>query len=126
MPGTFIAVQRNPQPGEIESLSSEFGQPVHDFSELNEDLEGMLALMSLLDDYIGVSNTNTHLRAGVGKTGRVLVPNPPDWRWMMNHGRTSPWFPGFTVYRQSLNGDWDTALADLKRDLHPMEPPLNR
>jgi tetratricopeptide (TPR) repeat protein len=115
--GTFIAVQRNPQPGEIGSLSDALGRRVHDFSDLNEDLEGMLALMALLDDYIGVSNTNTHLRAGVGKTARVLVPSPPEWRWMMNHSRTSPWFPGFSVYRQSVQGDWDAALAELKRDL---------
>ncbi|MEO8441389.1 MAG: tetratricopeptide repeat protein [Betaproteobacteria bacterium] len=115
--GTFIAVQRNPQPGEIESLSTAVGQRVHDFSDLNEDLEGMLALMALLDDYIGVSNTNTHLRAGAGKTARVLVPSPPDWRWMMNHSRTSPWFPGFLVYRQSVQGDWGAALAELKKDL---------
>jgi hypothetical protein len=115
--GTFIAVQRNPEPGEIDSLTAAVGKRVHDFSDLNEDLEGMLALMSLLDEYIGVSNTNTHLRAATGKTARVLVPNPPDWRWMMNHGRTSPWFPGFSVYRQSLQGDWDAALAELKKDL---------
>ena len=67
----------------------------------------MLALLALLDDYVGVSNTNMHLRAGVGKPARVLVPSPPDWRWMMNHARTSPWFPGFSIYRQSLRGDWD-------------------
>ena len=116
-PGTFIALQRNPEPGEIDALSSALRRPVHDFSALNEDLEGMLALLALLDDYIGVSNTNMHLRAGVGKTARVLVPSPPDWRWMMNHARTSPWFPGFTVYRQSLQGDWNIALAELERDL---------
>ena len=116
-PGTFIVVQRNPQPNELDSLSAALGRPAHDFSDLNEDLEGMLALMALLDDYIGVSNTNTHLRAGVGKTARVLVPSPPDWRWMMNHARASPWFPGFAVYRQSILGTWDQALATLKRDL---------
>lgn len=115
--GTFIAVQRKPEPGEIDSLSAALGKRIHDFSDLNEDLEGMLALMSVLDEYIGVSNTNTHLRAAVGKTARVLVPNPPDWRWMMNHGRTSPWFPGFSVYRQTLQGDWDAALAELTQDL---------
>jgi hypothetical protein len=115
--GTFIAVQRNPAPGGIDSLAAALGKRVHDFSDLNEDLEGMLALMALLDEYIGVSNTNTHLRAGTGKTARVLVPNPPDWRWMMNRARTSPWFPGFSVYRQSFRGDWHAALTELKRDL---------
>ena len=36
----------------------------------------MLALLSLIDEYVGVSNTNMHLRAGVGKTAKVLVPAP--------------------------------------------------
>jgi hypothetical protein len=116
-PGTYIALQRNPAPGELDALADALGRRVHDFTALNEDLEGMLALLTLLDDYVGVSNTNMHLRAGAGKTARVLVPSPPDWRWMMNHARNSPWFPGFSIYRQSLNGEWDAALAELKRDL---------
>ena len=124
IPGTFIALQRNPQPGEIAMLSDALGRRVHDVSDLNEDLEGMLALLALLDDYIGVSNTNTHLCAGVGKPARVLVPSPPDWRWMMNRARTSPWFPGISVYRQSVSGDWDAALAELKRDLNRNEDGL--
>ena len=89
IPGTFIALQRNPA-ARLKSnrWRMRSRRPVHDFPDLNEDLEGMLALMALLDDYIGVSNTNMHLRAGAGKTARVLVPSPPDWRWMMNHSRT--------------------------------------
>ena len=115
-PGTFLALQRNPAPGELAELENLLGRRVYDFTALNEDLEGMLALLALIDEYIGVSNTNMHLRAGVGKTGRVLVACPAEWRWM-DAGRSSPWFPGFPIYRQSPRGDWDTALADLKRDL---------
>jgi hypothetical protein len=76
----------------------------------------MLALLALIDDYIGVSNTNMHLRAGVGKTARVLVPCPAEWRWMAK-GNRSPWFPGFSIYRQENNGDWSNALAQLAADL---------
>jgi hypothetical protein len=83
---------------------------------LNEDLEAMLALLALIDDYIGVSNTNMHLRAGVGKTARVLVPCPPEWRWMAQ-GEMSPWFPGFRIYRQKNDGDWSTALNELRSDI---------
>ncbi|MEO7726654.1 MAG: tetratricopeptide repeat protein [Burkholderiales bacterium] len=117
VPGTFIGLQRNATPGEFDELSTALGRRVHDFSDLNEDLEGMLALLALIDDYIGVSNTNMHLRAGVGKTARVLVPSPPDWRWMMNNAPRSPWFPDFSIYRQSLNGDWSAALRELKANL---------
>ena len=114
--GTLLAVQRNPQAGEIGELSSHAGKPVHDLTALNEDLEAMLALLALLDDYIGVSNTNMHLRAGAGRTAKVLVPQPPEWRWMAA-GDESPWFPGFRVYRQGLDGDWDAALTRLAQDL---------
>jgi len=83
---------------------------------LNEDLEGMVALLTVIDEYVGVSNTNMHLRAGVCASARVLVPRPPEWRWMA-HGRASPWFPGFTVYRQAERGDWSAAMAALQQDL---------
>ncbi len=116
IPGTFIALQRKPAPEEITALSKALARKIHDFTDLNDDLEGMLALLAVLDDYIGVSNTNMHLRASVGKTGRVLVPCPAEWRWM-SAGTSSPWFPGFKVYRQAPSGQWDRALRALTQDL---------
>jgi len=113
---TFISIQRLPSEGETQQLAELIGDEVHDLSHLNDDLERMLALLLLLDEYIGVSNTNMHLRAGVDKPARVLVPNPPEWRWMAE-GAVSPWFPGFTVYRQSIAGDWEKAVNSLSADL---------
>lgn len=113
---TFVALQRNPEPGEIEQLCAHLGRPVHDLTALNEDLEAMLALLALIDDYVGVSNTNMHLRAGVGRTARVLVPCPAEWRWMAT-GDESPWFAGFRVYRQQPSGSWDDAFERLRDDL---------
>jgi tetratricopeptide (TPR) repeat protein len=114
--GTLLALQRAPAHGEMEKLSALTGRPIHDFTAVNDDLDDMLALLALIDDYVGVSNTNMHLRAAVARTARVLVPVPPEWRWM-HSGRESPWFPGFTLYRQSLQGDWTAALEALRRDL---------
>jgi len=88
---------------------------------LNEDLEEMLALLTALDDYLGVSNTNMHLRAGIGRTARVLVPWPAEWRWMAA-GHASPWYPGFRVYRQQPDGDWNEALTRLRGDLAATAP----
>ena len=87
-----------------------------DFSEVNDDLEGMLALMEQLDDYIGVDNTNMHLRASVGKTARILVPHLQDFRCMAK-GDSSPWFPGFVMFRKTSDNDWDNALEQLKSHL---------
>jgi hypothetical protein len=116
LPGTFIALQRKPPAGEIEAFSRLLGRDLHDFSELNNDLENMLAVLAQIDEYIGVSNTNMHLRAAVGRTARVIVPQPAEWRWMAS-GAASPWFPGFPIYRQSVEGSWSSALARLKADL---------
>ena len=114
--GTLISLQRRPEAGETQRLATLAGRTVHDLSVANEDLEEMLALLAVLDDYIGVSNTNMHLRAGVRVTARVLVPWPAEWRWLTS-GEASPWFPGFRVYRQDPNGDWSAALKRLARDV---------
>ncbi len=114
--GTLVALQSNPEPGEVERLAELAGQPVHDLTALNDDLEAMLATLALIDDYAGVSNTNMHLRAAAGRTARVLVPQPPEWRWMAA-GDESPWFPGFRIYRQDSDGDWSAAFSRLARDL---------
>src|SRR5687767_13513517 len=93
---TWISVQRLPGVGERESLTAALGATVHDAAFANGDLEEMLALISVVDDYIGVSNTNTHLRAGTGGPMKVLVPHPPEWRWGLK-GERSPWFPTATI-----------------------------
>jgi len=112
---TLIDLQRAPAEGEHKSFARGADSPVADFSPCNNDLEDMLALMSLLDDYVGVSNTNMHLRASVGRNARVLVAHPPEYRWMEEG--TSPWFPGFTLYRAAAGNDWNEALTQLRADI---------
>ncbi|HET9579673.1 MAG TPA: tetratricopeptide repeat protein [Usitatibacter sp.] len=102
---TWISVQRLPRAGEREALEGALGARVHDAAAANEDLEEILALMSVVDDYVGVSNANAHLRAGAGGSMRVLVPFPPEWRWMAT-GDRSPWFPTMRVVRQQPDGRW--------------------
>lgn len=111
-----VVLQRAPEPGEAEAFAGRLGRPVLDLSALNDDLEAMLAVLDLLDEQVCVSNTNVHLRAGLGRASRVLVPFPPEFRWMKD-GAQSPWFPGSPVYREAADGDWTAALAALARDL---------
>lgn len=112
VPGTIVIVQRAPQSDELAA----FGGAAVDLSDANGDLEDMLALMALVDVYVGVSNTNTHLRAAVGRPAHVLVPFPPEWRWR-EAGDESPWFPGMHLYREIAPDDWQPALAALACDL---------
>jgi Flp pilus assembly protein TadD len=115
-PGTVLVLQRFPSSREIETLSKILERPVHDLSALNEQLPDMAAVLSLIDEYVGVSNTNMHIRAGVGKSARVLVPFPAEFRWM-DEGSSSPWFPGFVTYRQPPSRDWAAALVAVRNGL---------
>jgi tetratricopeptide (TPR) repeat protein len=115
-PGTLVSLQRGPAPDELDAVRTAAGAAVHDFAAANEDLREALALLAQLEEYVAVSNTNVHLLAGLDRTARVLVPHPPEWRWMRREGE-SAWFPGFSVYRQSAALDWSVPLARLREDL---------
>jgi hypothetical protein len=113
-----VALQRNPYPGDLEAVSRGAQAKVHAVTPADDDLEGSLAMLCALDEYVGVSSTNVHLLAGAGRTGRIIVPYPPEFRWMRREGE-SAWFPGFPVYRQGPDRDWSGPLAKLRQDLVP-------
>jgi hypothetical protein len=115
LPATIFALQRGLQEGELAAASAALGRPLHDLSAFNEDPEDALALVCLLDRYIGVSNTNMHLAVACGITADVMVPFPPEWRWGLSGD--SPWFPGFRVHRQTPGRDWDEAFSALAASL---------
>ncbi|MGZ5660854.1 MAG: tetratricopeptide repeat protein [Usitatibacter sp.] len=110
---TYVSIQRNAAPASRERLAAALGGNLHDRAAANDDLEDMLALLSLLDDYVGVSSTNVHLLAALGGSGRILVPHPAEWRWQLR-GERSPWFPRFTIHRQEPGGDWSRAFDTLQ------------
>ena len=115
--GTLVSVQRDPLPGETQAAAAAAGAPLHDLSALNDELPEILAMLSVVEEYVCVSNTNVHLLAGIGRTARVLVPYPAEWRWMREG--SSPWFPGFPMYREPQARGWEAPLLDLRKDLFP-------
>ena len=114
---TWISLQRNVLSEELNEFKQYLQAPLHDATSLTDDIEDLLALLSLLDDNIGVSNTNMHLRASLGLGSRVMVQTPGgDWRWGVQ-GDTSVWFTESRVYRQTHEGKWDAPLQALQNDL---------
>ncbi len=113
---TVLLLQRLPAAGEADAFARRLHRPSCDLTGLNEDLAEMGAVLALIDDYVAVSNTNVHLRAAYGQASRIVVPFPPEFRWMES-GNASPWFPGHRVYRQDASRKWHDALALLASDL---------
>lgn len=112
----LVLLQRNPSLEDLELLTSWQGGQVFDASDCNNSLEEMLALLTQLDAVVGVSNTNMHLLASLNKSAHVLIPMPGEFRWMLQ-GSTSPWYPGFQIYRQQPGQPWTTPLAELRANL---------
>jgi tetratricopeptide (TPR) repeat protein len=115
VPGTAVVLQRTPRPADLGAFRRGLGRAPLDCSDTNANLSDALAVLAALDDYVGVSNANMHLRAAARRKARVLVTRPPEWRWMAR-GERSPWFPDFAIYRQTAAG-WDEALTNLATDL---------
>jgi hypothetical protein len=114
-PGSFVSLQREPYPEEMSVMQQTLPRPMLDLSDLNDDLPAMLAALSCLDDYAAVSNTNVHLRAGLGLGGRILLP-AREFRWM-SQGDQSPWFPGWKIYRKQDQDGWVPPMRDLTDDV---------
>lgn len=111
----IVSVQRAPRAGENDMLRARFGERFVDMSAFNADLGRMLGVLAACEEYVGVSNTNFHLRASLGMNGRVLTPFPPEWRWLGDG--PSPWFPGFSVLRERPGTGWKDAFDRLRSEL---------
>ena len=114
LPGTIIVLQRNLDRSELEALSSAAGRACH-VVDADDDLDDALAVQAALDAYVAVSNTNVHLRAGLGLGSHVVVCQP-EFRWMTTEDR-SPWFPDCLVYRMDGRSSERDVLDTLARDL---------
>lgn len=94
-----MILQRKPAPDELAWVQAQLGTSrCMDASTFDQDLPELLALLSTLDSLSGVSNTNVHLMAALGKGGNILVPSPPEFCWQ-DAGTASPWFADFQAGR---------------------------
>jgi hypothetical protein len=86
---------------------------------------GLVALaraIRSLDLVITVDTVTAHLAGALGVSTWTLLRREADWRWF--EGRTdSPWYPTMRLFRQPVEGDWHSALADVQRSLQPRDVP---
>jgi tetratricopeptide (TPR) repeat protein len=64
------------------------------------------AVVTTLDLVITVDSAIAHLAGALGVPVWVLLPAPPDWRWLLERA-DSPWYPTMRLFRQTEPGDWD-------------------
>jgi Tfp pilus assembly protein PilF len=74
------------------------------------------AVMQNLDLIIAVDTAVVHLAGALGREAWVLVPEPADWRWLLNR-TDSPWYPTLRLFRQQKAAEWAPVMADVARSL---------
>ena len=87
------------------------GPELHDFSDT-------AAALSHLDLLVSVDTSVAHLAGAMARPVWVLLPNIPDWRWMLDR-EDSPWYPTMRLFRQTGISTWsplaDKVAAELRR-----------
>lgn len=103
-------------------IGKEMGQLLHapgplvDLSALTSDMADTAAAIEQMDLVISVDTSVAHLAGGLNKPTWVLIPNTPDWRWLLDREDT-PWYPTMRLFRQPDPGNWTAVIARLRSEL---------
>lgn len=90
-----------------------------DIQLLGDDLTDFAqtaAAIELMDLIISVDTAVAHLAGALGKPVWILLPNNPDWRWLLNTDK-SPWYPTARLFRQPTLCDWESVIKQLYTEL---------
>ena len=81
-----------------------------------EDFADTAALISCMDLVITVDTSIAHVAAAVGSEVWVLLPEVPDFRWLLDRD-DSPWYPTARLFRQQARGAWQEVIDKVKEAL---------
>jgi hypothetical protein len=106
----LISLQKGP--GQA-AIGGYFGQaPLVNLGAEIADFLDTIAIIEGLDLLVTVDTAVAHLAGAMGKPVWVMLPFAPDWRWLLDRG-DSPWYPTARLFRQSLAGDWGSAMRQV-------------
>lgn len=96
-----------------------------DLSPWLGDFATTAALVEQMDLILTVDTAMAHLAGALGKKVWTLLPQPADWRWLLDR-EDSPWYPTMRLFRQSRSGDWEGVFGQVARALAAwaQEPPF--
>jgi hypothetical protein len=110
----FVGLQK-PFPDEDRA----YAQTLPSFLELAPELADFSetgAVIKNLDVVVAVDTAVVHLAGAIGSEAWVLVPEPSDWRWLLDR-TDSPWYPTLRLFRQKRAGEWAPVLAEVAKAL---------
>lgn len=89
---------------------------IHRHDAALNDFADTAALVSEMDLVISVDTSVAHVAGAMGKPTWILLPNAPDWRWLLDR-QDSPWYPTARLFRQDTSGAWSTVIESVRESL---------
>jgi FkbM family methyltransferase len=77
------------------------------------------AVMASLDLVITSDTSIAHLAGALGCPTWLALKRVPDWRWMLER-EDSPWYPTMRLFRQDVDGDWQSVFRRIEGELRSM------
>lgn len=87
-----------------------------DLSPNLSDFNDTAYYISQMDVIITVDTSIAHLAGAMGKPTWLLLDKHNDWRWGIS-GKTTPWYPTMTIFRQEEAFNWPPVLQEVARQL---------
>jgi hypothetical protein len=82
------------------------------------DFADTAALVASLDLVVTVDTSLAHLAGALGKSVWILLPQMPDYRWLLDRDDT-PWYASARLFRQPTRGDWEPVISKVRDALAP-------
>jgi len=89
---------------------------VTDLSAYLSDFVETAGAVEGLDLVVTVDTSVAHLAGALGKAVWVLLPEVPDWRWLLDR-EDSPWYPTMRLFRQSGSSGWGSVVSRVAAEL---------
>ena len=110
----FYSLQKGPPA--IQTRNPPLGLTITDLTDRIEDFADTAALIDALDLVISVDTSVVHLAGALGKPVWLLLPKPPDFRWLLDR-EDSPWYPTMRLFRQQNRRDWGEVMHRVADEL---------
>jgi hypothetical protein len=109
----FVSLQYGDHAAEIAALAGQGVELLQDPAiDPWNDLDGWAAQIAALDLVVTIDNSTAHMAGALGVPCWVMLPHPPEWRWLLERSDCL-WWPSLQLFRQSRPGDWDPVIAEL-------------
>lgn len=113
----WVSLQKAPRPDDAEFMKTL--PQLEDVAPGLQDFADTAACLQQVDLLLSVDTAVAHLAASLGRPTWLLLPQVPDWRWLLARD-DSPWYPSMRLFRRTVGTDWtgfvDTAIMDALRE----------